>query len=67
MMKNLAKFERKANYWPQEKLNYGRVRTKKERESNMLDNSDIVATMKSRRISWAEHVWRVGNMKLDKS
>lgn len=24
----------------------------------MLEDSDIIATMKSKRISWAEHVWR---------
>jgi len=33
-------------------------RRKNEEEIRMLDDSDIIATMKSKRISWAGYVWQ---------
>jgi hypothetical protein len=33
-------------------------RIKNEEIINMLEDSEIIATMKSKRISWAGHVWR---------
>lgn len=31
---------------------------RRKNKEKMLDNSDIEATMKGRRISWTENVWR---------
>jgi len=33
-------------------------RKKNKEVISMLEDSDIIATMKSKRISWAEHVWK---------
>jgi len=59
--KNLARFERKVLrqiFGPRRNQNTGEYeRRKNEEVINMLEDPDIIATMKSKRISWAGHVY----------
>lgn len=58
----LARFERKVLrqiFGPRRNQNTGEYERRENKEViNMLEDSDIIATMKSKRISWAGHVWR---------
>ncbi|VVC41756.1 Hypothetical protein CINCED_3A016126 [Cinara cedri] len=59
---NLARFERKVLrqiFGPRRNQNTGDYEQRKNEEViNMLEDSDIIATMKIKRISWAGHIWR---------
>jgi hypothetical protein len=59
---NLVRFERKVLrqiFGHRRNQNTGEYeRRKNEEVINMLEASDIIATMKSKRISWAGHIWR---------
>jgi len=59
---NLAKFERKVLrqiFGPRRNQNTGEYERRKNKEViSMLEDSDIIVTIKSKRISWAGHVWR---------